>query len=576
MPPAAEPAAVGSKDSKLMKLNLRWQLLLAIVCFSLILSLLSFQVQSANLCTQTVPASGGIFVEGMVGLPRQINPLLSDANPVDQELVVLIFDGLTRYDAEGQLLPNLAESWVVSEDGLLVTFRLRDDVTWHDGQPVTAADVAFSYGLLQAEAFPAPANVQALWQAVTIQVEDELTISFALPSPYAPFLEATTRGIIPAHLLADLDPAEVVAAPFNQQPVGTGPFVVEDGGWTRTGRLHLLPNPTYWQQGIQLDALEFRFFADEGALLAAYQAGELQALNRVYPSILRELAALPDVRLFTATQPRFTEIIFNVWPDAASPVAEPELRAGLAYGLDRQRLIDEAMMGQAFLLDGPYLPSSWAYRSVPAPFSYQPVSATVRLNESNYSILPDGAAVRQNEAGAPLQLRLLFIAESEQADVAAAIARQWAALGAQVDLIGLDGAEYHQALVDRAFDVAVVTVTPAGDPDLYDFWSQEAIIRGQNYSGWNNRRASEALETARQTWDQAVREVEYDRFQRLLATDLPALTLFQHSYTYAISDAVNEVSIGRIDNPRERYETMPDWFFLYRDITVICPEATAG
>ena len=123
---------------------------------------------------------------------------------------------------------------------------------------------------------------------------------------------------------------------------------------------------------------------------------------------------------------------------------------------------------------------------------------------------------------------------------------------------------------------ALVTVTPAGDPDLYDFWSQEAIIRGQNYSGWNNRRASEALETARQTWDPAVRAEEYDRFQRLFASELPALTLFQHSYTYAISAGVNEVSIGRIDSPRERYETMPQWFFLYRDVTVICPEETPG
>ncbi|MCB0014499.1 MAG: hypothetical protein KDE34_21440, partial [Anaerolineales bacterium] len=125
-----------------MKLNLRWQILLAVVCLSLVLSLLSFQVQTANLCTQTVPASGGIFVEGVVGLPRQINPLLSDPNPVDQELVSLIFDGLTRYDATGRLVPNLAESWQVSDDGLTVQFTLRDDAHWQDGEPVTAADVA--------------------------------------------------------------------------------------------------------------------------------------------------------------------------------------------------------------------------------------------------------------------------------------------------------------------------------------------------------------------------------------------------------------------------------------------------
>ncbi|MCB0008458.1 MAG: hypothetical protein KDE04_18460, partial [Anaerolineales bacterium] len=164
-----------------MKLNLRWQILLAVVCLSLVLSLLSFQVQTANLCTQTVPASGGIFVEGVVGLPRQINPLLSDPNPVDQELVSLIFDGLTRYDATGRLVPNLAESWQVSDDGLTVQFTLRDDAHWQDGEPVTAADVAFSYGLLQDEAFPAPANVRALWQAVTIRTDGDWIVAFDLP-----------------------------------------------------------------------------------------------------------------------------------------------------------------------------------------------------------------------------------------------------------------------------------------------------------------------------------------------------------------------------------------------------------
>lgn len=99
-------------------------------------------------------AAGGDFVEGVVGAPRSLNPLLSDLYPVDRELTSLIFDGLTRYDASGALVSALAESWVVSDDGRSVTFTLRDDLVWHDGEPVTAVDVAFTYGLLQNEAFP--------------------------------------------------------------------------------------------------------------------------------------------------------------------------------------------------------------------------------------------------------------------------------------------------------------------------------------------------------------------------------------------------------------------------------------
>ncbi len=118
-----------------MKPDIRWQLLLAVAGFGLILALLSYQVQSAGLCTVRVAASGGAFAEGMVGAPQYINPLLADDNPVDRELSKMIFDGLTRYE-EGMLLPALAERWEISEDGRIVRFYLREDVTWHDGTTV--------------------------------------------------------------------------------------------------------------------------------------------------------------------------------------------------------------------------------------------------------------------------------------------------------------------------------------------------------------------------------------------------------------------------------------------------------
>ncbi|MCA9934397.1 MAG: hypothetical protein KC415_10760, partial [Anaerolineales bacterium] len=124
--------------------------------------------------------------------------------------------------------------------------------------------------------------------------------------------------------------------------------------------------------------------------------------------------------------------------------------------------------------------------------------------------------------------------------------------------------------IERDFDVALLEVRPSGDPDLYDFWSQEAIVRGQNYGGWNNRRASEALESARQIWPQVERTPYYDNFLRYFDDSLPALTLYQHVNTYGLSTAVNNVEIGRIDAPRDRYETLANWFLGYQDTTVPC------
>lgn len=180
-----------------MKPDIRWQALLALAGLALVLMLLSYQVQSAALCSVTVPATGGTFVEGIVGHPSSLNPLLSDPYPVDRELTNLIFDGLVSYDETGQVIPALAENWSVSEDGLTITFELREGLKWHDGQPVSAEDVAFTYGLIQNEDYPGPVALKEFWQSVVIDVQDERTIKFTLPQPYSPFFEAVTRGFCP-------------------------------------------------------------------------------------------------------------------------------------------------------------------------------------------------------------------------------------------------------------------------------------------------------------------------------------------------------------------------------------------
>ena len=556
-----------------MRITLRWQLLLAFLSLGLVLALLTFQVQTASFCVVTVPAAGGTVTEGMVGAPVYLNPLLSDANPVDRELTSLIFDGLTRYDEAGTLEPALAESWQVAEDGRSLQFILREGLTWHDGQPVTAVDVAFTYSLMQEEAFPGPAALHQLWQAVTIEVVDERTIQFVLDEPYSPFLEATTRGILPAHRWQGVTVANLADHALNRTPVGTGPFVVEaDQEWQRTRRLRLTPHANHWQQGTQITGLEFRFYPDEETLLQAFENGEIYAINSVTPSLLPRLAALSDVRLFSAPTERYSTLLFNLTGEG-NPAWQPvEMRQALAYGLDRELLVDEVLSGQGVMLNGPYLPGSWAYNpNLVTPYPASVITATNLLSDGGWN-LPEGASVRQRE-GASLTLQLLALDTPTHRLLAESIGEQWSALGVGVQLsLAASLPELRQQLAERQFDVALVDVRPPRDPDLYDFWSQEAIIRGQNFAGWNNRRASEALEQARQTWGQPNRRPFYDTFLRLYDADLPALTLYQHVYVYGLSDEVNEVEIGRIHHPRDRYKTMADWFLLYRDVTVACPD----
>lgn len=557
-----------------MKLHLRWQILLALLGFLLVLSVLSFQVQTVNLqtadmCSTRVPTAGGVLAEGVVGGPQYLNPLLSDANPVDRDLVSLVFDGLTQVAANGQIEPALAKEWVVGEDGRTLRFTLRDDIAWHDGQPVTAADVAFTYGLLQQETFPASPALQNLWQSVTINQIDDLTIEFVLAEPYAPFLEATTRGILPAHLLADVPPAELVSHPFNQSPIGTGPWQVLPGqNWAESHRLQLVPNPQYWREGTQIPTLEFRFYPDEATLLAALKGGEIVAVSHVTAPVLPEVAAMSDMRLFTAVTSRYTSLLFNQGETASPVVQSAELRQALAYALDRQAILDTVLSGQGVPLEGPYLPTSWAYNPGElTTYHYDPITATARLDAAGW-LLPAGQMVRQNE-DQPLNLRLLTVAGEPYASLAKAIQEQWTAVNINTTITTTHSLP--DALAAGNFDVALVDIAPPADPDLYDFWSQEAMVQGQNYGRWNNRRASEALESGRQVWSVEERRPYYDSFLRLFNSSLPALTLYQHISTYALSQEVNQAEIGYLHNPRDRYDTFAQWFLLYRDVDIACP-----
>lgn len=563
--------------------NLRWQLLIAVIGFGLVMAILSYQAQTevipAGACTTRVPAAGGVFVEGIVGAPQRLNPLLSDPYPVERELNNLIFDGLTQVDESGRIAPALAEGWTVNENGRFIRFTLREDAVWHDGEPVTTADVAFTASLMQDPAFPGPAALQTLWQTVAVNVIDERTIEFALDEPYAPFLEATTRGILPAHRLEGVTAAALADHPFNAAPIGTGPFMVaEETNWLETGQLRLTPNPAAWSQTAQLDALVFRFFPDEEAMLAAFLAGDIHAVHTVPAGSLPDLAAQPGVRLFTAPTYRYTMLLFNLGEPTGAPgeTAVPEtavqsvaVRQALAQGLNRRQLLDDVLNGQGILFSGPFLPQSWAYNpSLLTAYDGDVAAAANTLTEAGWTQSAAGAVRVREEA--PLTIRLAAL--GTQRALATAVAAQWQALGVDVQLQLLSGGQDLRTTLDAGnFDVALVDLLPTRDPDLYDVWSQEAIVRGQNYGSWNNRRASEALENARQLWPVDARRPYYDTFLRLYDSDRPAITLYQHVTTYAVSGEVHQLDIGRITQPRERYQTFDSWFIGFRDVAVACP-----
>jgi len=178
---------------------------------------------SLTLSTQ-VPARGGTYIEGVIGSPRFVNPLLA-ISETDRDLSKLVYSGLLKMDPDGTLSPDLASSYTVSEDRLTYTFTIRPDAIFQNATPVTANDVAFTIRQAQNPEIKSP--MRAHWEGVAISIIDQATISFTLKSPYAPFIENTTIGILPHLLWQEVNPEEFPFSTLNANPVGSGPFRVE-------------------------------------------------------------------------------------------------------------------------------------------------------------------------------------------------------------------------------------------------------------------------------------------------------------------------------------------------------------
>jgi peptide/nickel transport system substrate-binding protein len=148
--------------------------------------------------TQAIPQFGGEYIEGIVGQPLHINPVISSSNGTDEDLVQLIFSSLLKYDSEGNLKNDLTESYEISEDKTLFTFHLRKDVLWHDGTPLTAADILFTINLISDPSYKSPLRYN--WQGIETNLIDDFTLTFQIKSPYVGFLNNLTFSILPKHI----------------------------------------------------------------------------------------------------------------------------------------------------------------------------------------------------------------------------------------------------------------------------------------------------------------------------------------------------------------------------------------
>jgi len=567
----------------------RWQLLLTLLGTTLIAALL-YTISQGEIKTTAVPTPtstpspqatvvqmrGGTYVEGVVGYGQLVNPLFSMFNDVDRDLCALIFEGLTTVSERGEIVPQLAKRWSVSDDGLIYTFYLRQNVRWQDGEPFTAADVAFTIGLLQSPEFPVPHAYAGLWRSVTVEVVDPYTVRFKLAEPYAPFLDYTTQRLVPQHLLAQSPIAGLLTHPFNVTPVGTGLFRLVE----LTPQHALLETNPYhplWAKTM-LDEVELRFYQSEAEAFAAYKAGEVMGVGHISLQDLTRARAEADLQLYSARQFGYGILFFNL-KNADKPfLQDRRVRQALAFALDRQALIDKALDGQGVAVYSPIMPQSWAYKADIPRYDRDLGAATALLEQAGYTlpatIWGQGSNVAtrpstvRTKDGETLEFTLLTDTANEHVAIARALAEQWAAIGVRVTVQSVDLTTLTtQHLQPRRFEAVLVEMPWQLDPDPYPLWHETQIESpGQNYSGFANRDASEAIEVARQLTDRTARKPLYDRFQEVFAQEVPALVLYQPVYTFGVDKRVRNVQTSPMFDPSDRFRNLWQWAPLEKKV----------
>jgi peptide/nickel transport system substrate-binding protein len=525
------------------------------------------------------------YREGVLGRPVSVSPLTARTQ-ADRDLVALIFSGLVKNGPAGTLLPDLAESWTVDPTGAIWTFELRGDARWHDGEPVTAADVEFTIRTLQDPEYAGPAA--GSWNDAAAEVVSPRTIAITLENPLGGFLQAATQPIAPAHLLADVPVGELAGHPFGQRPVGSGPFALvrldegsaelapastvrpseaaAPGVGSSPSTIDSLATPPPTARPTEatpyLPGIEFRYFDDPEALAAAYRAGDLDGASGLSPAVAGELAATPGSRMLRYPGSTLTAVLFNLRADR-HVFTTPAIRTAFLAAIDRPALIEAAFAHAAGSAVGPIPPTSPLFDpSAAPPVGFSRDAAQTALKEAGWKKSEN--AWRRATDSKPLTFELLSPdAESNPGlfAAAAAVAADWKYIGVQVTHLALPPGEFvTDRLATADFTVAVADVTIGLDPDLYPLMaSSQTLSGGSNIVGLQDPALDALLLAARKPASPEDRAAAYKTLQVQLAKGMYLLPLAFADKPIVLRDTLQGPRLRQVADRSDRFWDVLTW-----------------
>jgi len=472
-----------------------------------------------------IPTPGGTAVVALPDEPDVLNPLVRTSSMAGMVLS-LMSSSLVEMSPELLWEPEIAESWSVAADSLSITYKLRP-WRWSDGEALTSADVALSWRLIVDPRVGSP-RASLLRDIVDVETPDPETVRYRFDRPVADPIQASFHSILPAHLVAELDPARQDLWPLNRDNVSSGPFRLVS--WDAGEQLVLERNPHYLLHRAYLDRLVLRVMPDATAQMLALESGEVDLVMGVTAATARRLEGNADIAMHEVSGRVFGFVLWNL---RQPQLRQPAVRRALSLAIDRQRFVDDLLSGLGRPATSYLPPVLWNHHAGLAPDPFSPDSARTLLATAGW-VDTDGDGVRDRD-GQPLTMEVLYRSGNSVRDNGAVVLQQnLSDVGVRVELRALELATALEFLRDGRFGAywGEFQANLYADPSAL---IHSASVDQFNFGCYGNARVDSLLTAALATADRDVARPVWWELQEELVLDPPAALIYYPQQLVATS-----------------------------------------
>jgi peptide/nickel transport system substrate-binding protein len=514
----------------------------------------------------SIPAHGGAISEGIIGTPRFINPVLA-ASPADLDMTSLIYSGLMRKDQNGNLIPDLAENYTMSPDGLTYTFTLKNKIYFQDGNPVTADDIIFTINEAKDSIIKSPRKVD--WDGVTATKIDNKTIQFTLKQPYPSFLENATLGIMPSYLW---NSSAIELNNANTSPIGSGPYMIKNVIKETSGVIdsyELVPFNKFILGESYIANLNLYFYSNEDDLITALESGTVDQISSITPlnaGILKER----NYQIESSVLPRVFGLFFN--QNQNRLFTDKVITKSINQAIDKDKIVREVLLGYAVSVNSPIPPGiiSEQEMSKADDTSRDDIIKNIQSNlaKDGWTKGTDGflqkvtAGKSKNKTTTELQFSISTGNAPELAKTAELIKEDLADIGMKVDIKTFEIGDLNQNVIrPRNYDALLFGEIINHESDLFAFWhSSQRKDPGLNVAMYTNVKVDKLLEDASIAADAQARNQKYIQIENIIEQDMPAVFLYSPNFIYVVSPNLKGLSIDHINSPKDRFSNVYQWY----------------